>query len=112
MAVGKTALTFYQGESIKPRFTVTDTNVTDISSWGITFVIKVDAAAADPPLHSASAVIVGTSPTLVFDVSTNLPLSLIPGTYIYSVRRNDAGFDWQLAQAPITIVDSAHRQVP
>lgn len=112
MPVGTTALTFYQGESIAPRFTVADVNVTDITGWTITFVIKDTAADNDPALHGpVTATIIGGPPTLVYDIVTTLPLTLAPGTYVYSCRRTGSGTDWQLAHAPLTIVDSAHKDV-
>ena len=109
MSVGTQKLTFYQGESISPRFTVTDSRVTDITGWTIGFVIKDTAADVDPPLHSASGSIVGGPPTLIVDVSTTLPLTLAPGTYVYSLRRTGVGTDWQLAHGVLEVVDSAHK---
>lgn len=112
MSVGATPLTFYQGESIKPRFTVSDPSITDITGWTISFKIKQAADDPDPALHSAVGTVIGVAPTLIFDVDTTLPLSLIPGTYVYSIRRDDAGYDWQLAQAAFVVLDSAHKDTP
>lgn len=109
MAVGTTPLTFYQGENIAPRFTIADTRVTDVTGWATSLVIKDSAADLDPPLHEASGVVYGAAPTLTIDVPTLLPLTLAPGTYVYSFRREDAGYDWQLAHGIMTIVDSAHK---
>jgi hypothetical protein len=109
MSVGTTALTFYQAESIAPRFTVTDARVTDVTGWTVTFVIKDSAADVDPALHEAPASVVGGSPTLILDVATDLPLTLAPGVYVYSLRRTDPGSDWQLAQGVLNIIDSAHK---
>ena len=78
MAVGATPLTFYQGENISPRFTVTDARVTDVTGWTTTFVIKAGAEDADPPLHTAAGVVFGAPPTLIIDVPTLLPLTLDP----------------------------------
>lgn len=109
MAVGTTALTFYQGEDIAPRFTVSDARVTDVTGWTTEFVIKDTAADPDPPLHSAAGTVIGSPPTLVLEVSTQLPLTLAPGTYVYGLRRTNTGFDWQLAHGALTIVDSANK---
>lgn len=111
MPVGTSPLTFYQQESIAPRFTVSDPRVTDVTGWTVTFVIKNTAADADPPLHGpVSATIIGSAPSLILEVSTTLPTSLAPGTYVYSLRRTGSGTDWQLAQGALTVVDSAHKQ--
>ncbi len=109
MPVGSTALTFYQGENIAPRFTVTDSRVTDVTGWTTTFVIKDTAAAVDPPLHTASGAVIGGSPSLIIEVATLLPLTLHPGTYVYGLRRTNSGFDWQLAHGVCTILDSANK---
>jgi hypothetical protein len=111
MPVGTTALTFFQQESIAPRFTVSDPRVSDITGWTVTFVIKNTAADADPPLHGpVTATMIGPGTDRVLEVSTTLPTSLAPGTYVYSLRRTGVGTDWQLAQAALTVVDSAHKQ--
>jgi hypothetical protein len=109
MAVGTTPLTFYQGENIAPRFTINDSRVTDVTGWTVTFVIKDTPAEVDPPLVSASAAVIGGSPSLVLEVATLLPLTLHPGTYVYSLRRTNVGFVWQLAQGTLTILDSASK---
>jgi len=109
MSVGNTALEFYQGENISPRFTISDSRVTDVTGWTTSLVIKDSAADIDPPLHSAVGVVYGSAPTLVIDFPTLLPLTLAPGTYVYSVRRTNVGYDWQLAHAALTILDSAHK---
>lgn len=111
MAVGTATLTFYQGEDIAPRFTVSDPRVTDVTGWTTSFVIKETAADVDPPLHSAAGSVFGSAPTLTIDVSTQLPLSIAPGTYVYSLRRTNSGFDWQLAHGTLIVVDSAHKDV-
>ena len=109
MSVGSTPLSFYQGENISPRFTVSDPRVTDVTGWTTTMVIKAAADDPDPPLHTAAGVVFGTAPTLTIDVPTLLPLTLEPGAYVYSLRRTNAGFDWQLAHAALTILDSASK---
>ncbi len=109
MPVGSTPLTFYQGENIAPRFTITDARVTDVTGWTATFAIKDSPAAADPALHSASATVIGSAPTLILEVATLLPLTLHPGTYSYGLRRTNAGSDWQLAQGVLTILDSVNK---
>ena len=111
MPVGTTALQFYQGEDIAPRFTITDSRVTDVTGWTATFAIKESAAAPDPPLHSASATVIGSSPTLILEVATKLPLTLAPGAYVYGLRRTNSGFDWQLAQGVLTVIDSVNKDV-
>ncbi len=72
-------------------------------------VIKDTAADIDPPLHTASGSVFGAGPTLIIDFPSLLPLTLAPGLYVYSVRRTNAGFDWQLAHGDFTILDSAHK---
>lgn len=108
MAVGTTPLTFYQGESISPRFTVSDARVTDVTGWTTIFEIKVGPEDVDPPLHSAAGVVFGSAPTLIIDVPTNLPLTLAPGSYFYGLRRTNVGFSWQIAHAQLTILDSVN----
>lgn len=107
--VGTTPLTFYQGENISPRFTITDDRVTDVTGWTTTFVIKETAAELDPALLTASGSVVGSPPTLIIDVVTQIPLTILPGIYVYSLRRTNVGSDWQLAHGVLTIVDSAHK---
>jgi hypothetical protein len=109
MAVGTASLTFYENENIAPRFEVIDDRVTDVTGWTATFVIKETAADRDPPLHTADATVIGLAPTLILEVATQLPTTLVPGSYIYSLRRTNVGYDWQLAQGVLTVLDSASK---
>jgi hypothetical protein len=109
MAVGTATLTFYQNENIAPRFTVTDPNVATVAGWTTSLVIKDTAADDDPPLHTAAGSVTGT---LTIDVVTQLPITLAPGSYVYSLRRTNVGNDWQLAHGPLIVIDSAHKDVP
>lgn len=105
MAVGTTAITCYQGEDVSWQFTYTDSNAPDITGWDIELVIKASAAAADPALIEASDVTITIDDATHFTAEFNVDLD--PGSYVYSARRKDAGFDWQLAQGALTVVDSA-----
>lgn len=109
MPVGTTGLTFYQNEDVEPGFTVTDPTVTDITGWGIEFVIKASAADDDPAIQTAAGVVNGL---LTFTVPFQLDVSITPGTYVYSIRRTDPGFEWQLAHGSFTVVDSAGVDLP
>jgi len=112
MSVGTTGLQFYQNEDVEPGFTVTDPTITDITGWAIEFVIKASAADDDPALQTAAGVISGGPPTLDFTVPFQIDVALAPGAYVYSIRRTDAGFEWQLAHGSFTIVDSAGVDLP
>lgn len=103
MAVGTEAIGCYQGEDVSWTFTVTDSNVASIAGWDIELVIKATAAAADPPLIGpTTASITGTLTCLIED-----NIDVDPGTYVYSLRRVDTGFSWQLAHGVLTVTDSA-----
>lgn len=103
MAVGTEALGCYQGEDLSWTFTVTDANVASIAGWDIELVIKATAAAADPAL--IGPVTASIEDTL--DCLTEFNADLDPGSYVYSLRRVDAGFSWQLAHGALTVADSA-----
>src|SRR5437867_1519082 len=111
MAVGTTPIVNYEGERISWLFTFTDPtgNVTTISGWTIQTVVKVSAAALNPPLlgppNLVSTVVSASSP-MTFKVEGLLDLD--PGAFVVSSRRtNDPPGPWQLVHCPLTIVDSA-----
>ena len=104
MAIGTDTLTCYQDEDVLWTFTVTDTNVSSISGWTITLVVKATAVATNPALLGPiTATITGT---LTCRIATQITVD--PGSYVYSLRRTDLGTAWQLAQGTLTVVDSAH----
>ncbi len=103
MAIGTTAMTCYQGEDVSWQFTVADARITDIAGFDIELVVKETAAEPDPPL--VGPISCSVNGTLTFLAEFNADLD--PGAYVYSVRRVDAGFSWQLAQAALTVLDSA-----
>lgn len=103
MAVGTTAFECYEGEDVEWTFTVNDARISDIAGMDIELVIKQTAAALDPPL--IGPVTCAITGTLTFKASLNVDLA--PGNYVYSVRRVDPGFSWQLAQAALAVADSA-----
>ena len=104
MAVGTTAMTCYEEEDVAWTFTVTDDNIASIAGWAIRLVIKLTAASVNPPL--IGPVTLSITGTLTCLASFNVALD--PGTYVYSVRRIDAGFSWQLAHGALTVVNSAY----
>lgn len=107
MAVGTDAMECYQGEDVSWNFSVSDPNVTDIAGWDITLVVKETAAENDPALVGpATATVTGA---LTLNVEFNADLD--PGEYVYSLRRVDSGFSWQLAHGALTVIDSAHVDV-
>jgi hypothetical protein len=105
--VGRTAVTCYEAEDVTWPLKVRDRHVSDIFNWNIE--LKVRAALAGEPsgavlLGPITADPVGLSPTLeaIFTFNVDLP----PGAYIYSIRREDTGENWQLAQGTLTVLDS------
>ena len=108
MPVGTDALIFWQGEDINPRFNFSHAGVTDVTGWTTSLVIK-ETAAETTVLHSAAGIVENATDPITFRVPTKLPLTLAPGQYVYSFRRDDSGFDWQLAHGTFTVLDSAHK---
>lgn len=104
MAVGTTPLTCYEDEDVIWTFTVTDSNVSSISGWTITFRVKEKPARIYPTL--LGPVTASVTGALTCQVSTQITLPV--GTYSYSLRRTDAGTEWQLAQGTLTVIDSIH----
>lgn len=108
MSVGTTAIVCYEKEDVNWKLTLTDPNVIDISTWAIQLVVKLLASSADPPLLGPiTCTIPGAANTLDYFAAFNI--SLAPGSYVYSARRVDVGFDWQTAQAALTVLDSASK---
>lgn len=106
MPIGTTPLDCYQEEDVQWSFTVTDPNISDITGWVIQLVVKASEAALDPALLGpVTCSIVGSAPTLTFKAA--FKIAVLPGIYVYSARRTDAGHSWQLAQAALTVRDSA-----
>lgn len=103
MAVGTTAMTCYQGEDVSWEFTANDSRIASVAGYTITLVVKLLASSVNPPLLGPfTCTITGT---LTFSAAFNVALA--PGVYVYSVRRTDSGFSWQLAQGTLTVLDSA-----
>lgn len=103
MAVGTTSMECYEGEDVDWTFTVNDARITNITGYDIELVIKQTAAALDPALVGPITASIGGA--LTFTCAFNVDLA--PGTYVYSVRRVDVGFNWQLAHGTVTVLDSA-----
>lgn len=103
MAVGTQAMTCYQGEDVSWEFTVNDSRIASVAGYVIALVIKQTPASLNPPLLGPfTCSITGT---LTFAAAFNVAIA--PGVYVYSIRRTDAGFSWQLAQGTLTVTDSA-----
>lgn len=104
MSVGATGLTCYQSEDVSWQFTNADiATVPDITGMAIKLVIKAAAAALDPPL--IGPITLSIASTVAAVAATQIVLAA--GSYVYSVRRTDSGFSWQLAQGALTVLDSA-----
>ena len=103
MPIGTTEMTCYQGEDVSWQFTISDPRITNSTGYAIRLVVKLTAAAPNPPLIGPITCV--STDTLEFKAEFNVDLD--PGTYVYSVRRIDAGFSWQLAQGTLTVLDSA-----
>jgi hypothetical protein len=101
MPVGTTTLTCYEDEDVTWDFTVTDANVSSIAGWTIVLKIKASAADGDPALITQTCSITGT---LTFRAAFNIALA--PGPYVYGVRRTNVGFAWELATAPVIVLDT------
>ena len=103
MAVGAKALTFFEGQDIRLEIPVSISGVSDITGWDIELVVKETAAELDPPLLGP---VTCSTPGGTMAVA-EFYLDLAPGKYVYSVRRVDEGSRTQLAQAALTVLDSA-----
>lgn len=107
MAVGATPLQCYEQENVSWVFTVVDPNIPNITGFALRMVIKLTAASVNPALLGPiTASIVDTTH---FGIDTKIDLA--PGVYVYSVRRIDSGFDWQLAHGALTVLDSASKDL-
>lgn len=106
MAVGTVAFTNYEKEDVVWPFTWSDASYPDLTAivgLALQLVVKQTAAAADPPLLGPITCAV----TGATSFTATLNLNLAAGTYVYSVRRTDAGHSWQVAQGTLTLLESA-----
>ena len=102
MAVGMQALSCYEDEDVSWQFTYSDAVAPSITGWDIRGQIRTTASS---PTTAIGPIVCTINDSTHFTFATNIALS--PGTYVYSMRRIDAGFSWQLAQGELTVVDSA-----
>lgn len=99
--IGKVSVDCYEGEDVTWVFEMNDPRVTSMAGWTIKLVLKS---------QGRGPVVIGPltcSVTSTLTCQVSFRTDVDPGTYTYSLRRENAGFTWQLAQGAVTIRDSA-----
>lgn len=101
---------FFRNEDVSLLVTVLGAN--DITGWTIRMTVRPDANSADPPTltKTTGAGITITSPT-TFEVSIAASdfSSASPGTYVYEIKRMDAGNKSVLVAGSLTLLEDVTR---
>ncbi len=107
MAAARANFDMWRGAAQPLDFLVTNSVgvVQDVSGWTAMFTMRASSTAADPPVLSLSAVVLGagTDGTLRVSPAKADTLSVAPGRYVYTLERTNSGQEQVLTYGVVTV---------